>query len=169
MSDTKPAVERFSGVTALLEVMQRLRDPQHGCPWDLKQSMASLIPYTIEEAHEVAAAITEGDMSEITDELRDLLFQVVFYAQLADEQQHFDLYQIAAQTAEKLIRRHPHVFAESTTQTDAEIKAQLEQIKAQERAQKADVASVFDGIPSNLPSILTALKLQKRAATVGFD
>lgn len=159
----------FSGTQALLNVMQRLRDPNGGCPWDLKQTMTSLIPYTIEEAYEVAAAITEGNPEEIKVELGDLLFQVVFYGQLAAEQQQFTFDQIAQHTADKLIRRHPHVFGSSTTQTDEEIKAQWEQIKAEERAEKDSSGSVFHGIPDNLPSILMAQKLQKRAANVGFD
>lgn len=164
MTDTQ-----FSGTQALLTVMQRLRDPHTGCPWDLKQTMTSLIPYTIEEAYEVAAAITEGEPEAIKDELGDLLFQVVFYSQLASEQQQFSFDEIAAHTAEKLIRRHPHVFGDSTSQTDEEIKAQWEQIKAEERAEKQGTNSVFHGVPDNLPSILMAQKLQKRAANVGFD
>lgn len=159
----------LTGTEALLKVMQRLRDPNGGCPWDLKQTMTSLIPYTIEEAYEVAAAITEGQPDDIKDELGDLLFQVVFYSQLATEQQQFSFDDIAQHTADKLIGRHPHVFGDSTTQTDEEIKAQWEQIKAEERAEKQGYDSVFHGIPDNLPSVLMAQKLQKRAATVGFD
>jgi ATP diphosphatase len=169
MTNSLSQTENLSGVAALLEVMRRLRDPDNGCPWDLKQSMTSLIPYTIEEAYEVAAAITEGNSAEIKDELGDLLFQVVFYTQLTTEQQQFTFDEVAQQTADKLIRRHPHVFGDSTTQTDEEIKAQWEQIKAEERAKKGGQDSVFNGIPDNLPSILLALKLQKRAANVGFD
>ncbi|MDN7123591.1 nucleoside triphosphate pyrophosphohydrolase [Pseudidiomarina sp. 1APP75-32.1] len=149
--------------------MRRLRDPETGCPWDLKQSLSSLIPYTIEEAYEVAAAITEGDDDAIKDELGDLLFQVVFYTQLTQEQGKFSFDEVAQQTADKLIRRHPHVFGETQAQSDAEIKAQWEQIKQQERADQGADASVFAGIPDNLPSILLAQKLQKRAANVGFD
>ncbi len=159
----------FPGVAALLEVMRRLRDPETGCPWDLKQTLTSLIPYTIEEAYEVAAALTEGNTDDIKDELGDLLFQVVFYTQLTSEQGLFDFDQVAQQTADKLIRRHPHVFGDTTAQTDAEIKQQWEQIKQQERADKGADESVFAGIPANLPSMLLAQKLQKRAATVGFD
>jgi len=159
----------FTGVQALVTVMQRLRDPVGGCPWDLQQSMASLIPYTLEEAYEVAAAITAGEPAAIKDELGDLLFQVVFYAQLGKEQELFDLDAIAKATAEKLMRRHPHVFGEQQALSDAEIKAQWEQIKSEERAEQGQSDSVFDGIADNLPSILMAQKLQKRAATVGFD
>ncbi|WP_323124925.1 nucleoside triphosphate pyrophosphohydrolase [Pseudidiomarina terrestris] len=161
--------DNYSGVDALLAVMRRLRDPETGCPWDLKQSLSSLIPYTIEEAYEVAAAITEGDDDAIKDELGDLLFQVVFYTQLTQEQGKFSFDEVAQQTADKLIRRHPHVFGETQAQSDAEIKAQWEQIKQQERADQGADASVFAGIPDNLPSILLAQKLQKRAANVGFD
>lgn len=159
----------FPGVAALLEVMRRLRDPEQGCPWDLKQTLTSLIPYTIEEAYEVAAALTEGNLAAIKDELGDLLFQVVFYTQLTSEDGQFSFDEVAAQTADKLIRRHPHVFGDETAQTDAEIKAQWEAIKQQERAEKGEVESVFQGIPDNLPAILQAQKLQKRAANVGFD
>lgn len=159
----------FPGVAALLEVMRRLRDPEQGCPWDLKQTLTSLIPYTIEEAYEVAAALTEGNLGAIKDELGDLLFQVVFYTQLTSEDGHFSFDEVAAQTADKLIRRHPHVFGDENAQTDAEIKAQWEAIKQQERAAKGEVESVFQGIPDNLPAILQAQKLQKRAANVGFD
>ncbi|KFZ31742.1 nucleoside triphosphate hydrolase [Pseudidiomarina salinarum] len=165
---SKPTTQ-YPGVDELLQVMRRLRDPAGGCPWDLQQTLTSLIPYTIEEAYEVAAAITEGDLGEIKDELGDLLFQVVFYTQLTAEQGDFTFDEVAAQTAEKLIRRHPHVFGDSTTQSDAEIKAQWERIKQQERSEKGQAATVFAGIPANLPAILTAQKLQKRAATVGFD
>ncbi|WP_276515354.1 nucleoside triphosphate pyrophosphohydrolase [Pseudidiomarina sediminum] len=160
---------QFPGLAALVEVMRRLRDPNGGCPWDLKQTLVSLIPYTIEEAYEVAAAITEGDLAAIKDELGDLLFQVVFYTQLTAEQGQFDLDAVAQQTADKLIRRHPHVFGDQQAQTDSEIKAQWEAIKQQERAEKGQQDSVFEGIADNLPAILMAQKLQKRAATVGFD
>ncbi|RUO57892.1 nucleoside triphosphate pyrophosphohydrolase [Pseudidiomarina insulisalsae] len=149
--------------------MRRLRDPDGGCPWDLKQTLTSLIPYTIEEAYEVAAALTEGDMAAIKDELGDLLFQVVFYTQLTAEQGRFSFDEVAQQTADKLIRRHPHVFGETSAESDAEIKAQWEAIKQQERAERGQQDSVFNGIPDNLPAILMAQKLQKRAATVGFD
>lgn len=159
----------FPGVAALVEVMRCLRHPESGCPWDLKQTLTSLIPYTIEEAYEVAAALTEGDMNAIKDELGDLLFQVVFYTQLTSEDGQFSFDEVAAQTADKLIRRHPHVFGDTTAQTDAEIKAQWEAIKQQERIEKGENLSVFQGIPDNLPAILQAQKLQKRAANVGFD
>jgi len=159
------------GMQQLQQVMTQLRNPESGCPWDLKQNMTSLIPYTIEETYEVVDAIQSGNWQSIKDELGDLLFQVVFYAQLAREEQQFELDDIAVHTAEKLINRHPHVFGTDAQRnlSDAEIKAQWEQIKQQERTKKNAKGSVFDDIPSQLPSILKAAKLQKRAASVGFD
>ncbi|WP_127348173.1 nucleoside triphosphate pyrophosphohydrolase [Pseudidiomarina mangrovi] len=162
--------QQFPGVAALLEVMRRLRDPDGGCSWDQQQTLTSLIPYTLEEAYEVAAALTSGNMAAIKDELGDLLFQVVFYSQLTQEQGEFDFDQVAAQCADKLIRRHPHVFANGGEQLDpAAVKAQWEQIKQQERQHQQPNNSVFAGMADNLPSILQALKIQKRAASVGFD
>ncbi|EGN75687.1 MazG family protein [Idiomarina sp. A28L] len=156
-------------VNRLLDIMAALRNPDGGCPWDLKQTMESLIPYTIEEAYEVAAAITEGNKDDIRDELGDLMFQVVFYAQLAKEQGDFDFDGIAEAIADKLVRRHPHVFADGAV-TDAEdVKRQWEQIKKQERDNKAVDSSVFADIPTNLPAILQAMKIQKRCSAVGFD
>ena len=161
----------MKGMQQLQQVMTQLRNPESGCPWDLKQNMTSLIPYTIEETYEVVDAIQSGNWQSIKDELGDLLFQVVFYAQLAREEQQFELDDIAVHTAEKLINRHPHVFGTDAQRnlSDAEIKAQWEQIKQQERTKKDAKGSVFDDIPSQLPSILKAAKLQKRAASVGFD
>lgn len=161
----------MKGMQQLQQVMTQLRNPESGCPWDLKQNMTSLIPYTIEETYEVVDAIQSGNWQSIKDELGDLLFQVVFYAQLAREELQFELDDIAAHTAEKLISRHPHVFGTDAERnlSDAEIKAQWEQIKQQERTKKDAKGSVFDDIPSQLPSILKAAKLQKRAASVGFD
>lgn len=161
----------FKGVAKLTEVMGRLRDPDNGCPWDLKQDFESLLPYTIEETYEVVDAIQSGDMQAVKDELGDLLFQVVFYAQLGKERGEFAFDDIAEHTATKLIHRHPHVFGSAAQRklSDVEIKAQWEQIKQQERAQKKTDGSVFDDIPNQLPSILKAAKLQKRAAAVGFD
>ena len=157
------------GIEALKQVMQQLRDKQHGCPWDLKQTFESLVPYTIEETYEVVDAINGGDRAAMKDELGDLLFQVVFYAQLGEEEGSFDFEAIAQHTADKLIRRHPHVFEQTDgALSDAEIKQQWEAIKQQERkSQQAE--TVFKDIPSQLPSVLKAAKLQKRAASVGFD
>lgn len=157
------------GIEALKQVMQQLRDKQHGCPWDLKQTFESLLPYTIEETYEVVDAINGGDRAAMKDELGDLLFQVVFYARLGEEEGSFDFEAIAQHTADKLIRRHPHVFEQTDgALSDAEIKQQWEAIKQQERkSQQAE--TVFKDIPSQLPSVLKAAKLQKRAASVGFD
>ena len=157
------------GIEALKQVMQQLRDKQHGCPWDLKQTFESLLPYTIEETYEVVDAVNGGDRAAMKDELGDLLFQVVFYAQLGEEEGSFDFEAIAQHTADKLIRRHPHVFEQTDgALSDAEIKQQWEAIKQQERkSQQAE--TVFKDIPSQLPSVLKAAKLQKRAASVGFD
>ncbi|RUO22684.1 nucleoside triphosphate pyrophosphohydrolase [Aliidiomarina iranensis] len=165
---TKDAPE-LPNMNRLLDIMAALRNPEGGCPWDLKQTMESLIPYTIEEAYEVAAAITEGNIENIRDELGDLIFQVVFYAQLAKEQGEFDFDGIAEAIADKLVRRHPHVFADGEVADAEDVKRQWELIKKQERADKATDRSVFADIPSNLPAILQALKIQKRCAAVGFD
>lgn len=159
-----------SGLQRLLAIMQQLRDPDGGCPWDLKQDFASIVPHTIEEAYEVADAIASGDVDAIQDELGDLLFQVVFYAQLGREQGWFGFEEIAHGVSDKLVRRHPHVFGDIQLNSADQVKTQWEQIKAQERADKATAeGSVFDGIASNLPAMLHALKLQKRCAQVGFD
>ncbi|WP_198683875.1 nucleoside triphosphate pyrophosphohydrolase [Aliidiomarina celeris] len=167
------------GVDQLLAVMARLRDPQQGCPWDLKQSMQSLVPYTIEEAYEVAAAIADlGAVEEgsnqteraaLQGELGDLLFQVVFYAQLGKESQWFDFDDIAQAMAEKLIRRHPHVFGSETVSDAHEVKQRWEALKRSEREEKGGNETVFADVPNNLPAILKAMKIQKRAASVGFD
>lgn len=150
----------------LLWVMARLRDPQGGCPWDLAQDFASIAPYTIEEAYEVADAISRGNRAALKDELGDLLFQVVFHARLAQEEGSFDFASIAAAVADKLVRRHPHVFGETTYASESEQHAAWEQIKAAERGAEA---SVFAGVPLALPALARAAKLQQRAARVGFD
>jgi len=159
--------------------MQRLRDPETGCPWDREQTFQSIVPHTLEEAYEVADAIEQGDMGEVRDELGDLLFQVVFYAQLGQEQGLFDFDAITTAIADKLERRHPHVFAEMTLAdagiTDVEAQTRhWELLKAEERASKASATtatapSVLDGITRRLPALNVAHKLQKRAAQVGFD
>jgi len=154
----------------LLQIMQHLRDPDTGCPWDKEQTFATIVPHTIEEAYEVADAIERGDMAELKDELGDLLFQVVFYAQLGREQGRFDFADIATAIADKLERRHPHVFGEVTVGDVEEQTRHWEQLKAEERAGKArDEHSVLDGIAHTLPAVTVAHKIQKRAAQVGFD
>ncbi|MDH2431928.1 nucleoside triphosphate pyrophosphohydrolase [Pokkaliibacter sp. MBI-7] len=161
----------------LRQLMQRLRAPEGGCPWDRQQTYASILPHTLEEAYEVADAIERQDFMQLKDELGDLLFQVIFYAQLASEEQRFDLDDIIDNLVAKLLRRHPHVFPDGTLASDAvtdplpeaEIKQRWEEIKAEERAEKGDTSSVLDDVPHALPALNRAHKLQKRAASVGFD
>ncbi|NNG02959.1 MAG: nucleoside triphosphate pyrophosphohydrolase [Inquilinus sp.] len=168
-----PPSDTPSGIERLLAVMARLRDPEGGCPWDLEQSFRTIAPHTIEEAYEVADAIDRGDMAELRDELGDLLFQIVFYAQLADEQGDFDFESVASGIADKMIRRHPHVFGDVSVDTAQEMTHRWEDQKAAERAKKAAAdgraGSVLDGVTGGLPALTRALKLQKRAARVGFD
>jgi MazG family protein len=155
-------------VLALVNIMRRLRDPQDGCPWDLKQTHASISPYTIEEAYEVAEAIQNNDQTALCDELGDLLLQIVFQAQIASEAGTFGLADIAAAINRKMISRHPHIF-DKEKQKDADgVRAQWEDIKEKERAAKGET-SLLDGIATTLPAIKRALKLQNRAARVGFD
>lgn len=163
-------LDSLSGIEKLKEIMAMLRDPEHGCPWDKEQTFETIVPYTIEEAYEVADAIEKGDMSDVKSELGDLLFQTVFYGQMATEQNEFNFDDIAETMAEKLIRRHPHVFGNSDFKNEAEIKANWEAEKAKERQQKdANQTSALDDIPTALPALSRAYKLQKRAASVGFD
>lgn len=155
----------------LLSVMARLRDPDTGCPWDLQQSFASIVPHTLEEAYELADAIERGDSADLKDELGDLLFQVVFYARLAEEEGLFYFGDVAETIAAKLVRRHPHVFGDASYQGQAELSAAWERIKAEERQArgKPDAEGVLAGIPLALPALSRAVKLQKKAAGVGFD
>lgn len=156
----------------LIEVMARLRDPEGGCPWDLEQDFDTIAPYTIEEAYEVAGAIEDEDWASLKDELGDLLFQVVFHARMAEEQKLFDFGDVAGAIIEKMLRRHPHVFGDRGDIDSAEAQtAAWEEHKARERAAKvaAGQASLLDDVPHALPALLRALKLQKRAASVGFD
>jgi MazG family protein len=155
----------------LLAIMERLRGAD-GCPWDRAQTLASIAPYTIEEAYEVADAIERGDMSHLKDELGDLLFQVVFHAQMAREAGQFDFDAVAAAICDKLVRRHPHVFGRPVPHQEpsVDVAAQSsawEDIKAHERA--ATASSALDGVPAALPALMRAFKLSKRAARVGFD
>lgn len=164
----------------LLHLMARLRDPQHGCPWDLRQDYASIVPHTLEEAYEVADAIARRDFPQLRDELGDLLFQVVYYSQLGREDGHFDFAQVVDGITRKLVRRHPHVFPDGDLHgpldlprlDEATIKRRWEEIKAEERAEKAaapEQLSLLDDVPAALPALSRAAKLQKRAANVGFD
>lgn len=152
----------------LLAIMARLRDPQHGCPWDLKQNFRSIVPHTLEEAYEVADAIETEDWQGLKGELGDLLFQVVFFAQLGQERGLFDFADIVDTVSEKLIRRHPHVFSDADLANEQAVKANWEAEKAKERA-ALDQQSVLDDIPLSLPALTRAAKIQKRCATVGFD
>ena len=186
---------KLSETQRLLDIMAQLRDPQSGCPWDVKQTMESLTRYTIEEAYEVADAIATGDMHDIKDELGDLLFQVVFYAQIASESSAFTFDDVAQSISDKLVRRHPHVFAnplasegagdtnknltvERTQLNDSALNAQWDAIKAQEkqfkkqRLKQDDEAiepSILDSVPKGMPALMYAQKLQKACAKVGFD
>ncbi len=144
--------------------MQQLRDPELGCPWDVKQTFATIAPYTIEEAYEVADAIEQQDMQALKSELGDLLFQVVFHAQMADEAGVFNFDDVVDAIAEKMIERHPHVFQPDAPKLTAE-----EQTVAWEQAKSKDKDSVLDGIAKNLPELLKAVKLTKYAAVIGFD
>ncbi|WP_100643884.1 nucleoside triphosphate pyrophosphohydrolase [Alteromonas facilis] len=155
----------------LLTVMQQLRDPDKGCPWDVKQTMASLVKYTLEEAHEVADAIHRGDAIEIRDELGDLLFQVMFYAQIAQEDGLFGFDDVAKAITDKLVRRHPHVFTESANDlSDDALQQQWEAIKLEEKRQKKpSFKSVFDSLKRGVPAFTRAYEMQQACAKVGFD
>ncbi len=160
-------------IARLLEIMARLRDPEGGCPWDLEQSFATIAPHTIEEAYEVAGAIAEDDMAGLRDELGDLLFQVVFYAQMAGERAAFDFDDVVRGICDKMVRRHPHVFGGAKIDGAAAQTLSWEALKAEERnartAEKGQLPSALDGVAHALPALARALKLQKRAARTGFD
>lgn len=157
----------------LLEIMRALRDKDSGCPWDLEQNFQSLIPYTLEEAYEVADAIERNNLDDIKSELGDLLFQIVFYSQLATEQKAFDFNDVAQTISEKLTRRHPHVFADKKITSAEQQTIEWEKLKQEERKAKADKngsgLSYLDDVSRTLPSLMRAEKLQKRAAKEGFD
>ncbi len=165
-------------IRRLLDIMTRLRAPADGCPWDREQTFASIAPYTIEEAYEVAEAAAQGDMAALKEELGDLLFQVVFHAQMAEEAAEFSFAEVAGAVADKMVRRHPHVFAAGRI-ADAQAQTRAwEDHKAAERAAKAAKidplpgaakAGVLDGVSLALPALMRAVKLQNRAARVGFD
>jgi len=157
------------GVEDLLGVMAALRDPVTGCPWDIKQTFRSIVPSTVEEVYELVDAIERDDIEHMSEELGDVLFQVIFYAQLGSEQQQFNFQSIVHQLTEKLIRRHPHVFhSEPQDISEEQVKLNWEAIKQQERSVKQKGA-ILDDIPMALPALSRAQKLQKRASTVGFD
>jgi MazG family protein len=161
-------------IARLLAIMAALRDPDRGCPWDIEQTFATIAPYTIEEAYEVADAIERGDMHDLKDELGDLLLQVVYHARMAEEEGHFAFPDVAKAISDKLIRRHPHVFGDKSSVSDA-LPIQWEAIKKAEREEKAaklgraSDTSLFQGIPAGLPALFRSAKLQRRAARIGFD
>ncbi len=164
----------------LIYLMQRLREPEYGCPWDIKQDFSSIVPYTLEECYEVIDAIESKDWPHLAEELGDLLFQIIFYSQLAAEQQSFDLSDVVHILVDKLIRRHPHVFIDQqlhtrtkVTLSERQISDSWESIKQRERAAKKTPeqgsSSVLDDVPKALPALIRADKLQRRASKVGFD
>ena len=162
-------------ISRLIEIMAELRTPQTGCPWDLEQTSRSIAPYAIEEAYEVVDAIERGDILDLRDELGDLLLQVVFHARMAEEAGHFGFDDVVAAICEKLTRRHPHVFAQSRMEDSAAVSFQWEAIKATEKAARAArrsqerPPSLLDGVPTPLPGLTRAVKLQEKAGRVGFD
>jgi MazG family protein len=161
-SDEKP-------IDRLIAIMARLRDPEGGCAWDLEQTFATIAPYTVEEAYEVADAIERGNLDDLREELGDLLFQVVFHSRMAEEGGSFAFDDVADAISEKMIRRHPHVFGAADQRTSVEQTRAWEVIKAAERATKGKNASLLDDVPTGLPALTRAVKLTARAARVGFD
>ena len=171
MSNSPEALidDPLGGLPRLLMIMQRLRDPNHGCPWDVQQTFATIAPYTIEEAYEVADAIEREAWDELKGELGDLLFQTVFHAQMATEAGHFDFDDVANTMSDKMVARHPHVFGDESRDKSADQQTKdWETVKAAERAARG-ATGVLDDVAVGLPALLRALKLQKRAARVGFD
>jgi len=156
-------------IDRLLAIMARLRDPERGCPWDREQNFATIAPYTIEEACEVADAIERGDMTALKDELGDLLFQVVFHARMAEEDGLFAFDDVAEAIGDKMERRHPHVFGDAEIASIAAQNEAWEAHKAAERAAKGEAASVVDGVAIALPALLRAAKISRRAGRIGFD
>ena len=170
-----PPVKPSRDIARLIEIMAALRTPGSGCPWDLEQTFRTIAPYTLEEAYEVADAIARGDLADLKDELGDLLLQVVYHARMAEEQGAFDFGGVVETITAKLVRRHPHVFADADGRTAEAVKGLWERIKAQERADakaergKAAPSGALAGVPVNLPALTRALKLQEKAGRVGFD
>jgi nucleoside triphosphate diphosphatase len=158
-------------IARLIEVMAALRTPGTGCPWDLEQTFRTIAPYTLEEAYEVADAIARSDLSDLKDELGDLLLQVAFHARMAEEQGAFDFGDVVETITAKLVRRHPHVFADAEGRTAKAVEGLWERIKSQERAERGEAApsGALAGVPVALPALTRALKLQDKAGRVGFD
>ena len=164
-------MNKSSKLNELLLIMEKLRTPETGCPWDLKQNFKSIAAYTIEEAYEVVDAIERDDMDDLKDELGDLLLQVVFHARMAEEAGLFNFDDVANAVSEKMIRRHPHVFGDEANKTADDVKNSWEEIKAEEKRTKTgdETTSLLDDIPNPLPGMSRAVKLQKRASRIGFD
>uniref|UniRef100_UPI003514EA8F nucleoside triphosphate pyrophosphohydrolase n=1 Tax=Pseudooceanicola sp. TaxID=1914328 RepID=UPI003514EA8F len=169
MPDDALIHDRDAGIDRLLQIMRRLRDPESGCPWDIEQDFATIAPYTIEEAYEVADAIERGAWGELEGELGDLLLQTVYHTQMGEEAGRFSFQSVVQAISDKMVARHPHVFGDETREKSADQQTRdWEKIKAAERAGKAQKGTL-DGVAIGLPALLRALKLQKRAARVGFD
>lgn len=164
------SVPTLSSIEQLVQIMQKLRDPETGCPWDLKQNFDTIVPHTIEETFEVVDAIHNKDWNNLKEELGDLLFQVIFYSQLAKEEQLFDFNEVVETVNEKLVRRHPHVFSSKAFESLDEINANWEKEKSKEKAQAGKTEeSILDSVPKSLPALSRANKIQKRCAKHGFD
>ncbi len=162
--------KNLTGIERLLYIMARLRDPDGGCPWDIEQDFSTIVPYTIEEAYEVADAIEHQDMTALKDELGDLLLQVVFHSQMAEENEEFNFQVVVDGISEKMIRRHPHVFGSEQMASVDQQRIAWEDQKAREREEKSDASlSALSGVAKGMPALLRSFKLQKRAARVGFD
>ena len=165
--------KNLTDIHALLEIMRALRNPDGGCPWDLEQDFDSIAPYTLEEAYEVADTIERKDFAGLKDELGDLLFQVVYHSQMAEEAGHFSFQDVIENVCQKMIRRHPHVFGDADIKTAESQTLAWEEVKAQERREKSGGGEIssgtLDGLPLALPALVRAVKLQRRAARVGFD
>jgi ATP diphosphatase len=164
-------MEPSRDIARLIEIMAALRTPGSGCPWDLEQDFATIAPYTLEEAYEVADAIARGDLADLREELGDLLLQVVFHARMAEEKDAFDFGDVVQAITEKLVRRHPHVFGDARGLSPEAVKALWERIKGEEKAGKegGEPAGALAGVPVVLPALTRALKLQQKAGKVGFD
>jgi nucleoside triphosphate diphosphatase len=164
-------VKSSRDIARLIEIMAALRTPGSGCPWDLEQTFRTIAPYTLEEAYEVADAIARGDLTDLKDELGDLLLQVAFHARMAEEQGAFDFGDVVETVTAKLVRRHPHVFADAEGRTAKAVEGLWERIKAEEKAEQGEAgpSGALAGVPVALPALTRALKLQDKAGRVGFD